>query len=164
MQHHRSRGEGSKVKADYAYPVCQKPVANKTQLRIHMLRLHSDAPPSIMCELCGKSFKEKHSLTIHLKTHGEKTVPCDLCELKFRSVTKLKLHRMIRTGEKPNICPYCQHAFIQLGVCKSHILKVHGVQVPKVKNMKKFVEGLASGARTAPAPDVVNKQMRGRNT
>ena len=49
-----------------------------------MLRLHSDAPPSIMCELCGKGFKEKHSLKIHIKTHGEKTVPCDLCELKFR--------------------------------------------------------------------------------
>ena len=158
-QYHGGNQQGSRPKADYQCPVCLKPLANKTQLRIHMVRLHSDAPPSIMCEQCGKGFKEKHSLKIHIKTHGEKTVPCDLCELKFRSVTKLKQHRMIHTGEKPNVCPYCQHAFIQLGVCKSHILKVHGIEVPKGMNMKTFVEGLGKGPDFAAD---VNKPGRGR--
>lgn len=52
----------------------------------------------------------------------------------------------IHTGEKPNVCPYCNHGFIQTGTCKQHIFKVHGIEVPKGMGMKQFIASIATNA------------------
>ena len=122
---------------------CGKKFRLLARLNEHMLRLHSSARPCI-CEQCGKAFKTERDVETHMKTHGEKTVQCDLCELKFRKKDNLRKHRMRHTGERPNVCPYCHHGFIQLGVCKSHIKKIHGIVVPKGMNMKTFCDSLSA--------------------
>ena len=109
-----------------------------------MFRIHSNAARACICDQCGKGFKTKEEVNTHMKTHGEKTVQCDLCELKFRNNSNLKKHRMRHTGERPNVCPYCQHGCIQIGDCKAHIRKVHGVVVPKGMSMKTFCESLST--------------------
>ena len=68
---------------------------------------------------------------------------------------KLYQHHMIHKGEIPNICLY---AFIQLGMCKSRILKAHSVEEPRGTNMKTFVEGISNGANFAVD---VNMPVRG---
>ena len=150
------KGEGSPADKgsrnnDYQCPVCRRDFDTKAQAQRHMLRIHSGAARSFICEQCGKGFKVKSDLQHHMKTHGEKSLPCNLCELKFRTLNSLKHHRMTHTGERPNVCPYCQHGFIQIGACKSHVLKVHGVEVPKGISMKKFTEGLSSKPKLDPS-------------
>ena len=137
--------DGIKVpsKEDYQCTECGKKFKGKAQVKAHMLRIHSNAR-SWICEQCGKGFKTKEEVKTHMKTHGEKTVQCDLCELKFRNKANLRKHRMRHTGERPNVCPYCQHGCIQIGECKRHIRKVHGIVVPKGMSMKAFCDSLTS--------------------
>ena len=57
---------------------------------------------------------------------------------------------MTHTGEKAYICPLCQHGFIQAGPFRKHILKVHGIDPPKGKPLRPFIEEhLKNGAGAA---------------
>ena len=136
---------------------------DKGNLKKHIL-LHSGLRPFI-CDVCGNGYKDKTGLQLHMQTHGEKTIQCDLCEQRFKKRKTFENHRMIHTGERPNVCPYCQHGFIQVSACKQHIFKVHGVEVPKGVGMKKFVEGLQKNPHLDPGGGLVNhihKPVRGR--
>ena len=142
--HERKDSTESPSKKEFQCPECGKKFSMKAHVQSHREQVHSIGAISQMCDLCGKEFKNEAALKTHMKTHMEKTVACDLCELKFRTLENMRKHRMRHTGERPNVCPYCKHGFIQLGVCKSHILKVHGIAVPKGMNMKTFCDSLAA--------------------
>ena len=144
ISHHGGNdGHGAPSKETYQCTECGKKFKSKGQVKIHMLRIHSSAARSFICAQCGKGFKTDGEMKQHMNTHGENTVQCDLCELKFRNKANMVMHRMRHTGERPNVCPYCHHGFIQLGVCKSHILKIHGIVVPKGMTMKVFCDTLS---------------------
>ena len=132
------------TKLEYQCPECQKKFNKKQKLKLHMFRIHSNAARNCICDQCGKAVRSMNELREHIKTHGEKTVKCDLCELKFRDTSNMKKHRMTHTGERPNVCPYCQHGFIQITDCKSHIRKVHGIVVPKGMTMKTYCDSLST--------------------
>ena len=141
--HHRRQDGIVPSQKEIQCTECGKKFKVLAQLKNHMLRVHSSARPFI-CEQCGKGFKSEWEVQEHMKIHGEKTIQCDLCELKFRTKYHLQKHRMRHTGERPNVCPYCHHGFIQLSVCKSHIQKIHGIVVPKGMNMKTFCDSLSA--------------------
>lgn len=47
-----------------------------------------------ICNLCGRSFKMKRALTVHLAQHGTKTVwKCSFCTRVFNSSTNFYTHR-----------------------------------------------------------------------
>ncbi|XP_048479944.1 zinc finger protein 681-like isoform X1 [Plutella xylostella] len=56
---------------------------------------------------------------------------CDTCNKRFNSLSKLNLHRLIHTGEKPFECATCQKTFRQLGHLTRHQL-IHSGQNPCV--------------------------------
>ena len=142
-EHGKKDGREVNLKS-YQCTECGKKFRGKAQVKAHMMRIHSSAARSCICEQCGKGFKTESEVKTHMTTHGEKTKQCDLCELKFRNNKSLKQHRMRHTGEKPNVCPYCNHGCIQIGDCKNHILKVHDIVVPKGMSMKTFRDSLAT--------------------
>ena len=73
---------------------------------------------------------------------------------------------MTHTGEKPYVCPFCQHGFIQRAPFKRHVLHMHGVEVPK-GNVRLFIEehsnkGSSGVGDEIDDPERPRKRMRKR--
>lgn len=109
--------------------VCQKEVRF---LRIHMRRYHTVKKPRkpTLCDLCGKEFRTKEGLKMHLMKHqGIKPYQCEYCEKSFTIKDNLKLHIRTHTGEKPHQCPVCQKCFSQITPLKVH-MRTHSGEKP----------------------------------
>ncbi|XP_073321824.1 uncharacterized protein [Pagrus major] len=73
---------------------------------------HTSEGKQFSCEACGKVFKFKSRLHMHMKTHtGEKPYPCNTCGKRFARTEDLKKHVRIHTGEKPYSCTMCGRDF-----------------------------------------------------
>lgn len=80
--------------------LCPTTCGRKTDLRIHVQKLHTSDVP-IKCKRCGQDFSDRYSYKIHAKTHeGEKCYKCELCSYASISARHLESHMLIHTDEK----------------------------------------------------------------
>lgn len=64
------------------------------------------------CKDCGKKFRSKASLYIHEQTHnGIKTWACNQCHISFRWRTHLMRHMKRHSAEKAHVCTTCGRGF-----------------------------------------------------
>ena len=58
--------------------LCPTTCGRKTDLRIHMQKLHNKEKTSTLrCRKCSKNFDDRYNYKLHMKTHeGEKTYSC----------------------------------------------------------------------------------------
>ncbi|KAG4069945.1 hypothetical protein HA402_015169 [Bradysia odoriphaga] len=84
------------------------------------LQSHSDAPTET-CDICGKGFRSKANLSLHILLHKEADMPCEVCGKKYRTKMRLKRHMRVHTNHRPFFCSVCQKRFYT-----KYNLEVHG--------------------------------------
>lgn len=100
--------------------LCPTTCGRKTDLRIHVQKLHTSEKP-LKCRRCGKSFPDRYTYKLHSKTHeGEKCFKCDLCPYASISQRHLESHMLIHTDQKPYQCEECEQSFRQKQLLKRH--------------------------------------------
>ncbi|KAI1301900.1 Transcriptional repressor CTCF [Halotydeus destructor] len=100
--------------------LCPTTCGRKTDLRIHVQKLHTSEKP-LTCKRCDQSFPDRYSFKLHLKTHeGEKCFKCDLCNYASVSARHLESHMLIHTDQKPYQCDECEQSFRQKQLLKRH--------------------------------------------
>lgn len=104
---------------------CPTTCGRKTDLRIHIQKLHTTDTP-FPCRKCHETFPDRYNFKLHMKTHeGERCFKCDYCEYKAMSARHLESHILTHTHEKPFQCPDCDQAFRQKQLLKRHVNLYH---------------------------------------
>lgn len=110
--------------AQYLEPVGAPP---KTQLNPNsdyaLGKLKSDgiSIKSYKCSECGKAFRHRSVLELHMRIHSkDKPYQCKVCGKGFRFSSYLQQHLIIHTGKKPYKCPDCGKDFAFLQNMKTH--------------------------------------------
>ena len=83
-----------------------------------------DNKKPLKCDQCGKIFKTKYTLAIHLKMPSHtnaRPFVCGTCGKGFRLSSTLCRHKIIHTSSKPHQCHICNKAFNRSSTLKTHI-------------------------------------------
>ena len=86
-------------------------------------------PTSIVptCQLCGRTFTRKSSLTSHTMIHeGIKPFNCVTCGKDFRKKNDLEKHRLIHQGIRRHHCQFC----IKFYICRSYFKRHWRMKYP----------------------------------
>lgn len=111
---------------------CGKEQQDAFRMRQHELSIHIDiselTPDQIyVCDMCGRLFKTKTSISSHfIRAHTPKTetFPCPTCGKVLAHQTALYMHERVHV-KTTNICQYCSKSFNRKSLLKSHIEITH---------------------------------------
>lgn len=81
----------------------------------------STSAKSYKCSECGKSFRFRSVLELHMRMHSkDKPYQCKDCGKAFRFSSYLQQHLIIHTGKRPHKCPDCGKDFAFLQNMRTH--------------------------------------------
>lgn len=122
-RHQRTHAPSSDFR--YTCKFCLKTFQRKDHLSIHE-SLHTSTGTSFPCSECGATFKNKKTLTGHIKTHNtEKAFKCGQCDSEF--TRKASLNRHIRAAHAGHVlsCPLCPAVFSYRNTLEDHKKAAH---------------------------------------
>lgn len=110
----------------YFCPICNRPFKNRSNMNKHK-KLHNNMRPFV-CDKCGNSYRQKHALKDHLRTHEEegKYFSCKYCCLKFRGRQKWVTHENRHKGMCACICEVCGVRYENKYALEDHMSKHTG--------------------------------------
>ena len=76
-----------------------------------------------MCEACGKSYKSKYGLKLHIKSKHEKTFKhrCSVCNKAFNQTVQYRYHCLKHLNVAMDKCPHCELSFSSQGSLRRHL-------------------------------------------
>ena len=78
------------------------------------------------CKFCAKGFKTMTDLKRHHLIHtGERPFACTECGKSFNQKSHLRRHILIHTGEQPFACNICGRGFATSRNMKFHVIAIH---------------------------------------
>ena len=80
-----------KIEMNVECASCGKMFKDKSELKVHVKKIHLKIKDHI-CDKCAKSFSCKSYLNAHLSTHLEDNIPCYICGVKLSKKIKLIKH------------------------------------------------------------------------
>ncbi|XP_065075780.1 zinc finger protein 708-like [Ochlerotatus camptorhynchus] len=118
-------------KRDITCRFCGDVFKGQVALREHKKSSHPDAKPYIkaktgpvICEICGKSYKTTHSLTVHRGQHEEyQRFKCDGCPKAFIFQSLLENHKRMEHRQERHICPLCGKQYKYSVDLRHHLLR-----------------------------------------
>ncbi|XP_060075338.1 transcriptional repressor CTCF-like isoform X2 [Ylistrum balloti] len=120
--------------------LCPTTCGRKTDLKIHMSKLHSSAKP-LSCKKCGSTYPDRYTYKLHMKSHeGEKCFKCEQCDYAAQSIRHLESHILTHTGEKPFECKECGQTFRQKQLLRRHINLYHSPEYSPPEARDKMYE------------------------
>ncbi|XP_058461910.1 transcriptional repressor CTCF-like [Malaya genurostris] len=125
----------------YHCELCPTTCGRKTDLRIHVQKLHTPLDKPMRCRRCNNVYQDRYSYKMHTKTHeGEKCYKCDLCPYASISARHLESHLLVHTDQKPFQCEMCEQSFRQKQLLRRHVNLYHNpdyiIPAPKAKTHK----------------------------
>lgn len=138
---------------------CNENFGDYKKKMAHLAAMHGIKIPPVKCEACDKVFKDKQSLSVHvrrdhlmdrrykctecdksffktsdykhhlLKHSGLRSYKCDVCSKAFGRAYTLREHMKIHDNVRMFKCDYCNHKFIQKCSWKCHMKTKHGEDV-----------------------------------
>ncbi|XP_026729114.1 zinc finger protein 454-like [Trichoplusia ni] len=113
---------GSKVIREWACGKCRQTFDSQEQFTEHenLLTCHS-ITTCFVCEICGLALKSITRLKRHRLIHtGELLYPCSHCPYRARTKYALLVHERAHTGVRPIACPHCPAKFLNSSNLASH--------------------------------------------
>lgn len=106
--------------AQHQCQTCQKVFSSDVILRDHM-KTHSNERP-LTCNICGKDFKWRNALRVHLKKHYGSTYQCYMCGRDFTTKSYLMTHVEMHTGPRvrSHKCNLCDKAYYDKSALRKH--------------------------------------------
>ncbi|KAJ8715662.1 hypothetical protein PYW07_010144 [Mythimna separata] len=102
--------------------ICFK-IITKAYYKDHFA-LHDQTVAKYVCDICGKSFRQRCSYRNHYFTHSsEFPYKCMMCPYKGRHSGLLKIHMRTHTGDYRYMCTECPARFLTKSNLNKHALK-----------------------------------------
>lgn len=104
----------------YRCETCKKDFSSDVILRDHM-KTHSDDRP-LTCNICGKHFKWRNALRVHLNKHYGSAFQCYVCGRSFTTKSYLMTHVEMHNGPrvKAFTCNFCDKAYFDKSALRKH--------------------------------------------
>lgn len=123
---HKDAPALSKKDKRFTCQLCGKNFCNKFSLTRHKW---SHSKTTTTCKYCNKIFKNRESRQRHEKMHEEgNRYQCHLCDKSYVSSTSHAAHVRKHTGECPYKCSECNATFYLLSSFERHVVKHRGVK------------------------------------
>ncbi|XP_076174968.1 uncharacterized protein LOC143150516 [Ptiloglossa arizonensis] len=122
-----THGIQDKRSKEFRCNVCKKYFCSEESLRRH----GESHERRYTCDHCGKKFREKYILKLHIRKHtGEKPYQCKVCFRRYAELGVLRVHKLTHTGERPYVCNVCGRSFTQRCSMMIHYRKHPGNHPP----------------------------------
>ncbi|XP_062545986.1 zinc finger protein 271-like [Armigeres subalbatus] len=101
--------------------ICYRRYKTIRDLRGHQRFVYYDKVH--VCDICGKSFVQEHSLVVHIATHKTKAeFPCPICGKKYKHKSKVRNCVVQHERPKQHKCKICNVSFPAASNLYSHMI------------------------------------------